>query len=112
MANAIKLTYDKQTYELTFTRETVRQMEASGFDIQAFVQGTKPGTMNFMLFEGAFAARNRKMKRKVISEIYDHLEGKSELLPVLAELYAATLDTLVDSAAESDDGKKVTWEAI
>lgn len=109
MAEMIKLTYDKATYELTFTRESVKQMEGSGFDVQAFVHGTKPGTMNFMLFEGAFAARNRKVKRKTIAEIYDHLENKSDLLVALAELYTATLETLIDTAAETD-GKKVTWE--
>lgn len=111
MAEFIKLTYDEKDYELLYTRETVRQMESTGFDIQAFVKGTKPGTMNFMLFEGAFAARNRKIKRKTIAEIYDHLPDKADLILALAEMYAATLETLTDTAAE-DTGKKATWEAI
>lgn len=111
MADCIKLKYDGVTYELTFTRETVKQAESAGFDIRAFLEGTRPGTMNSLLFSAAFAARNRKVKRRVIDEIYDHLSDKTDLLVALAELYAATLETLTDSAAE-DDGKKVTWETV
>lgn len=111
MTDCIKLTYDKITYELTFTRESVRKMEAAGFDIQALINGTKPGTMNPMLFAGAFSARNRKIKGKLIDEIYAHLDNKTDLLAALAELYGATLETLTDTAAE-DDGKKVTWEPV
>lgn len=111
MAEMVKLKYDNKVYELTYTRETVKRMEAAGFDIQAFAQGTKPVTMSYMLFEGAFAARNRNVKRNVIEAIYSHLDRKADLLVALAELYTATLETLVDSAAESD-GKNVTWEAV
>lgn len=111
MAELVKIKYENKSYELLFTRETVKQLENAGFDIQAFSHGTKPATMSFMLFEGAFFARHRKTKRKDIAEIYDHITGKSELLLALANLYAETLDTLVDTAAE-DDGKKATWEAV
>lgn len=109
MTDCVKLKYDGVTYELTYTRESVKQMEADGFDIRAFVSGTMPATMNSKLFTGAFFARNRKMKRRIIDEIYDHINDKTDLLLALAELYANTLETLTDTAAE-DDGKKVTWE--
>lgn len=107
----IKITYDKETYDLTYTRETVRQMERQGFDFAAFARGERPGTLSLQLFEGAFIARNKKMSRRDISAIYDHLDDKSDLLVALAEMYNDTLATLVDSAAE-DDGKKVTWEKV
>lgn len=108
---AIKLTYDGKIYELTFTRETVRQMEQNGFRIQDLMNGATPATSYKQLFDGSFMARNRKLARRKIDEIYEHLDGKTELITALAELYASTLSTLTDSAAE-DDGKKVTWEMI
>lgn len=109
--DAIRLTYDKKVYELTFTRETVKQLEQAGFNLRELADGSKPATMSEMLFTGAFAARHRKTKRKEISEIYDHLSNKPELTVALVELYSATLETLTDTAAV-DDGKNVTWEAV
>lgn len=106
---SIKLDFDGKTYELTYTRESVRQMERQGFSFMEFTQGEKPATYSLQLFEGAFIAKERKTSRKVISNIYDHLDGKSDLLVALSELYNDTLATMVDTAAE-DDGKKVTWE--
>lgn len=107
--SSIKLTFDGKTYELTYTREAVRQMERQGFNFSAFANGEKPSIYSLQLFEGAFIARHKKISRKEVSSIYDHLEEKGDLLYALSELYNETLTTLIDSAAE-DDGKKVTWE--
>lgn len=112
MADCIKLTYDNVTYELTYTRESVKRMESEGFNFLDFANGAKPATMNPLFFAGAFKARHAKTKRRLIDEIYNHIENKSALFEVLADLYAATLDTLVDSAAETDDGKNVTWTSV
>lgn len=111
MADCIKLKYDGKVYELTFTRETVRQIEGQGFNIQAFVNGSQPATQNPLLFRGSFYARNKKVKNKLIDEIYDHLDNKSDLLVALADLYSTTLETIIDTAAEND-GKNVTWETV
>lgn len=108
---AIRLTYDKNVYELTFTRETVKQLEQAGFNLRELVEGSKTANMFELLFTGAFAARHRKTKRKVISEIYEHLNNKGDLIAALVELYSETLETLTDTAAV-DDGKNVTWEAV
>lgn len=105
----ITLNFDGKVYELTYTRETVRAMERQGFDFQAFLSGKQPANYGFMLFAGAFASRHRKMARKTIQDIWDHITEKGDLTVALAEMYSATLDTLIDSAAE-DDGKKVSWE--
>lgn len=112
MADCVKLTYDNVTYELTYTRESVKQMENTGFNFLDFVNGSKPATMNPLFFAGAFRARHPKIKRRLVDEIYNHLEKKPELIEVLVDLYSATLDTLVDSAAETDDGKNVTWTSV
>ena len=106
----VRLDYDGETYTLCYTRETVRQMESSGFNIQDYVNGTRPGTQNYMLFEGAFRAKHAKIKRKRVSEIYDHIDDKSGLNLVLAEMYGETLSSMLDGA--EDDGKKATWETV
>lgn len=106
--SVIKLSYDGDEYELTYTRESVKQMENTGFDIQAFIANTKPATMSWALFEGAFIARCRGTKRKLIEEIYEHVSNKTDLLLALAELYGNTLTTLTDSSVDTE--KNVTWE--
>lgn len=109
---AVKLTYDKEQYELYFTRETVRRLEATGFDFQELIDGKRPGTLYYQLFEGAFMARHSKTKRRLITEIYNHISNKTDLIAALIELYAETLNTLIDEASEDGDGKNVTWETI
>lgn len=110
MADCINLTYDGKTYELAFTRESVKQMERGGFRLNDLLNGNQMATMSDMLFHGAFAARNPKLKRKVIDDIYDHLSNKADLLAALVELYAEPLSTLTDKAAVEDEEKNVSWE--
>ena len=110
--SAVKLTYDKEQYELYFTRETVRRLEGTGFDFQGLINGKRPGTLYYQLFEGAFLARHPKTKRRLITEIYNHIPDNTDLIAALIALYADTLNTLIDSAAEEGDGKNVTWETI
>lgn len=109
MAERITLTYDNKKYELGYTRESVKQMENTGFNVREFVSGAKPLTMNLLLFNGAFLAQNKKVKRKTIEEIYDHLPNKNEVLTALAEMYGDTLESLSDGV---DDGKNVIVEIL
>ena len=39
----IKLTFDGKEYSLTYTRDSVRQMERQGFSFVGFANGEKPG---------------------------------------------------------------------
>lgn len=107
----INLKYDGKTYPLTYTRESVRRMESAGFDIQEFAGGKRPATLTYQLFEGAFAAQNRKVTRKTISEIFEHVEDKTDLVAALVEMYANTLTTMIGDETP-DDGKKASWEAV
>lgn len=107
----INLKYDGKTYPLTYTRESVRRMENAGFDIQEFANGKRPATLTEQLFEGAFMAQNRKVSRKVISEIFEHIEDKTDLVAALVEMYANTLSSLIGDETP-DDGKKASWEAV
>ena len=106
--NAIRLTYDGKSYELCFTRESVKEIETSGFNIQALVDGSTPVTSREQLFYGAFRARHKGIKRRLVDEIYAHVTDKNGLLSALVEMYGDTLTTLMDEP--EDDGKNASWE--
>lgn len=103
----ITLTYEKKNYVLTYTRNTVRQMEAQGFNIEGI--GTAPATMIPLLFQGAFLAENKGIKRKLMDDMFDNIEDKSGLIAALAELYVDTVNTLVGES-EAKEGNSATWK--
>ena len=49
----------KNTYELTFTRESAEATERNGFQIYEFSNGINPIKNTSALFYGAFIARNK-----------------------------------------------------
>ena len=53
--DAIKLTFEGKSYELTYTRETIKQMENTGFDIQMLAH--QPTVQGDKMFAGAFLAK-------------------------------------------------------
>lgn len=104
---AIKITYNKQDYVLEYTRESVKQMENTGFNINQL--GDKPANMMPMLFYGAFLAKNKGIKRKLVDEIYDNTPNRNELMDILGEMYADTLLTIIDG--EQNEGNAI-WEVM
>lgn len=106
MAKTITIKNGEQTYTLEFTRDTVRQLEARGFDPSEV--STKPLTMIPMLFEGAFLCHHRNTKKVVIDEIYKKLGDKETFLEKLSEMYNEPVDALVE---EPEEGKNLEWGA-
>ena len=104
----IKLTYKGKEYTLEFTRLVARQMEQQGFNVQEIDE--KPMTMIPMLWEGAFRAHHTGMKRTLYDEIYKSIPKKVELIGALGELYAETINTLMDDAPETEGN--ATWEVL
>nr|DAH29884.1 MAG TPA: protein of unknown function DUF5055 [Caudoviricetes sp.] len=100
----MKIKFDGKAYELMYTRETVKQAEAGGFNLNALE--AQPATQMEKLFYGAFAARCKGVKRKTVDDIWNHMtvEGRVELCGILADMYADAINSM------ADDGKKVTWE--
>lgn len=107
MAKEIKLEYEGKTYVLTYTRESIKQMEAQGFQIENIVK--TPMTTLPQLFAGAFLARERYTKRSVINEIFDNITNRQELIGKLTELYNEPLAAMLDDPEEGE--KNVVWEA-
>lgn len=100
----ITITYDDKKYLLTYTRETARALQSSGFDISEI--RAKPNVMIPMLFRGAFLANHRDAKTKVIDEIYDNCTARADLIAELVSMYQECVDSLFD---ETSSGNAV-WE--
>lgn len=106
MAKDIKVTYEDQTFTLTFNKQSVRQMENLGFNINDI--DTKPNTTIEMLFRGAFLARHAGIKESLVNTIWNNMTQKKELLQALMELYRAPSEALLEEPSENDP-KKLTW---
>lgn len=107
MAKQLRFTYEDKEYTLEFTRRTVTEMEKKGF-IASEVE-TKPMSTLPAMFEGAFLAHHRFVKKNVIDEIFAKLTNKEELIGKLAEMYNEPIMALIEEP-ETDEGN-VGWTA-
>lgn len=107
MAKQLIFTYKDTEYTLEYTRKTVTEMERKGF-VAADVE-TKPMTTLPLMFEGAFLAHHRYVKKALISEIYDKMTNKEELIGKLSEMYNEPILTLIEEPDETEGN--VDWTA-
>lgn len=105
--NQINFDYNGKHYCLEYTRDTVKLMEASGFNLNDM--GDKPATRIEQLWAGAFLANHRKVSNSVVHELYGKMKDKETLLQKLTEMYNNTLNYLMPDA-EDDEGN-VEWTA-
>lgn len=106
--SVLKIGYKGKTYELGFTRNTAMALERQGFVLGEMTN--KPITMLPMLWQGAFMAYNKGMKRDLMDEIYKSLPDKEGLIAALTELYAEPLNVLTDEPEEG--AGNATWEIV
>ena len=114
MSTTITVTYDKQTYNLEYSRNAVKTMEQQGFVLDQI--GDKPMTMVPLLVYGAFMKNHKGIKRALVDEIYDHIvdrvgDGETGFLQTLLEMYAETVNTLTDNSS-IDEGNAATWKVM
>lgn len=103
----IELKHEGTTYELEYSRQSVKTIESRGFILDEIA--SKPMTMIPLLYEGAFIKNHSgKVKRKVMDEIYDGIGDKTGFIQALAELYGETLSSLTDDNTEGN----VTWALV
>lgn len=105
MAKQLKFEYDGIEYTLEYTRKTVAQMEANGFIAREV--DDKPMSTLPALFEGAFLAHHKWIKKEKVDEIYEHIPDKGELIGKLAEMYNEPIMSLV-AEPENPEGN-VNW---
>ena len=102
----------KNTYELTFTRDSVEATERAGFQIGQYTQMTNLLSNSRALFYGAFIARNKGIKRKLVDDMLAHIEDKEGLMAALMEMYADSIKALVATDEEDKTAKNATWEIV
>ena len=107
MAKQLKFTYEGTDYTLEFTRRTVAEMEKKGFVASEVEQ--KPMLTLPALFEGAFLAHHRFVKKDIIDNIFSQMTDKEALIGKLAEMYNEPILTLVEEP-EVGEGN-VSWTA-
>lgn len=105
MDKQLKFTFEGKEYVLEFTRRTVTEMEKKGF-IAAEVE-QKPMSTLPALFEGAFLAHHRFVKKDVIDNIFSHMTNKEDLISKLAEMYNEPIMALVEEPEENEGN--VSW---
>ncbi len=106
MAKRIEIKYNGEKYTLEFTRDTVRQMERAGFNIEEAM--ASPLTSIETLFTGAFLANHgRAVKDRVPEKI---LKGKipKEMFGKLIEMYNEPIAEMFD---DEDGEGNLEWEA-
>lgn len=94
-------------YTLEYTRRSVELLERKGFKLEEI--GKFPLTMLPTLFEGAFLAHHKQIKKETVDEIFASLKNKDELFGKLAEMYSEPIEAYV--AEPEDDEGNATWEA-
>ena len=82
-------------------------MEKKGF-IAAEVE-QKPMSTLPALFEGAFLAHHRFVKKDVVDNIFAHMTNKGDLIGKLAEMYNEPIMALVEEPEENEGN--VSWTA-
>ena len=107
MSKQLRFTYEGNEYTLEFTRKSIEQMEKAGFVVGDIT--TKPMTVLPALFEGAFLAHHRFVKKDIIDKIFAKLTNKTELIGKLAEMYNEPIMTLIDEPEEAEGN--LDWTA-
>ena len=107
MAKTITITFEDRKYTLGFTRDTVRQMESAGFNINNALD--TPLTSIETLFTGAFLAHEgRAVKNRIPEKIIKNGLPK-EMFGKLIEMYNEPLEAMFE---QGDDGEgNLEWEA-
>ena len=105
--DVIKFSYEGKEYTLEFTRDTIKQLERSGFNIADAI--TKPMLTIPQLFAGAFLAHHRFVKQETVDAIFERMTNKSALLEKLVDLYQRPLEALMSEG--KDEKNVIKWEA-
>ena len=104
--NQINFDYNGKHYCLEYTPETIKQMEAVGFNLNDI--DAKPATRIEQLWAGAFLANCRNVSNTVIKDLFSKMNDREKLLKTLTEMYNNTLEYLLPS---EDDSGNVDWTA-
>lgn len=112
MAKQIVIDFKGNSYTLCFTRRTVELMERQEFNVTEIDKS--PLTMFTRFFHYAFLAEHKNIRIDLTTEILDNLANKEELWKVLMQMYTDTVNSLLTTEEDSNNGdeeKKAQWVA-
>lgn len=107
MAKTIEFNWKGTDYTLEYTRKTVKQMQANGFDIKEI--DTKATLVVPELFAGSFLAHHRGIKQEDINAIFNQIVDKYGLTTKLIEMYNEPIAAMMADPEESESN--LTWKA-
>lgn len=106
MAKTMTVTWEGKKYLLEFTRDTVRQIEQTGFNVDKAMD--TPLSSTEILFTGAFLAHEADaLKAKIPEKILDH-GIDTKMLGALKEMYDQPIRDMF--SGEGDDKNPLEWE--
>lgn len=106
--NQINFDYNGKHYCLEYTRESVRRMEAAGYNPGE--AGSKPLLETEQLWAGAFLAHHKAVSNTVIEKLFDQMKNKEKLLETLRTMVAETYKSMMGYDEEEESGN-VDWTA-
>lgn len=108
MAKRIEIAYNGDKYTLEFTRDTVRQMERAGFNVDEAL--ATPMSSFDTLFTGAFLANHgRAVKDRIPEKILKGKKFSKDMFGKLIEMYNEPIAEMFDDAEETEGN--LEWEA-
>ena len=103
----------KNTYALPYPRKSVEMAEQrAGFELGEYLNGKGLLKNSYALFYGAFFENHQGIKRKVVDELYAHIEDKETLMGKLLEMYADAAKSLIATDEDDKEAKNATWEVV
>lgn len=106
MSKTIEFTYKDVDYKLEYTRQTLEKMEADGIVLSEM--NRKPVTILPKLFQYAFYAHHKRIKKTEVEEIFHMFTNKNEMYTKLSEMATDTLNTLFE---ENNSKNALSWKA-
>lgn len=117
MSTKINLTYNDKEYILEYNKAAARSIEAQGFSLEDI--GNKPTIMIPLLVQGAFYKNHRLLPKNTISEIFEHVVGKTGteneqgFISVLTDMYAEVVNSIMEDPDEGEtEGNVATWKVL
>lgn len=106
MSKTIQFTYNDVDYTLEYTRKTLEKMEADGIILADM--NKKPVTILPKLFEYAFYAHHKRIKKAEVDNIFHLFTNKNDMYNKLSEMATDTLNTLFE---EDNSKNAISWKA-
>ena len=89
----IQFEYDGKHITLEFTRNSIKKMEARGFEFDKLSK--MPVTMISKFFEGSLIEHHPEIRDRDAEKIFDSMDNKEALLEELIKMFGEAQDSLM-----------------